>query len=276
MGPFNTLMFEAHRALPGVSVRLLIRVKWLCCVSSLCCCYSLLINCYHCFQRVCLCLHTNVYLHWLYLNGVSVFTAMRGFTHNTWHVVAAKPCSLTFYLSVVLSECMCVWLNKKSLFQCFLKCHFEKLVSFLRECVCVCVCVCECVYSKCDFHLYECLHFLQNKMHTHEAVWKRCCLSEGYFCFSIFSNELRIKVTEVLLKCSCFLTYESVSHVYGIFEYLMISLFISLRVCAFMYMQVCKPIWLGLYDDRNLVIPDFRELQKLKEFLQDKYEKKRW
>ncbi len=53
----------------------------------------------------------------------------------------------------------------------------------------------------------------------------------------------------------------------------MISLFISLRVCAFMYMQVCKPIWLGLYDDRNLVIPDFRELQKLKEFLQDKYER---
>ncbi|XP_016397261.1 arf-GAP domain and FG repeat-containing protein 1-like isoform X5 [Sinocyclocheilus rhinocerous] len=40
--------------------------------------------------------------------------------------------------------------------------------------------------------------------------------------------------------------------------------------------EVCKPIWLGLYDDRNLAVPDFREPQKVKEFLQDKYEKKRW
>uniref|UniRef100_A0A671MC96 Arf-GAP domain and FG repeat-containing protein 1-like n=1 Tax=Sinocyclocheilus anshuiensis TaxID=1608454 RepID=A0A671MC96_9TELE len=40
--------------------------------------------------------------------------------------------------------------------------------------------------------------------------------------------------------------------------------------------EVCKQIWLGLYDDRNLAVPDFREPQKVKEFLQDKYEKKRW
>ncbi|XP_056099285.1 arf-GAP domain and FG repeat-containing protein 1a isoform X4 [Rhinichthys klamathensis goyatoka] len=40
--------------------------------------------------------------------------------------------------------------------------------------------------------------------------------------------------------------------------------------------EACKPIWLGLYDDRNVAIPDFREPQKVKEFLQDKYEKKRW
>ncbi|TRY96742.1 hypothetical protein DNTS_009607 [Danionella cerebrum] len=40
--------------------------------------------------------------------------------------------------------------------------------------------------------------------------------------------------------------------------------------------EVCKRIWLGLYDDRNLTIPDFREPQKVKEFLQEKYEKKRW
>jgi len=44
----------------------------------------------------------------------------------------------------------------------------------------------------------------------------------------------------------------------------------------FMRLQACKPIWLGLYDDRNMAIPDFREPQKVKEFLQDKYEKKRW
>lgn len=41
-------------------------------------------------------------------------------------------------------------------------------------------------------------------------------------------------------------------------------------------LQVCKQIWLGLYDDRTLVVPDFREPQKVKEFLQEKYEKKRW
>lgn len=40
--------------------------------------------------------------------------------------------------------------------------------------------------------------------------------------------------------------------------------------------KVCKQIWLGLYDDRTSSVPDFREPQKVKEFLQEKYEKKRW
>ncbi|XP_041697498.2 arf-GAP domain and FG repeat-containing protein 1 isoform X4 [Coregonus clupeaformis] len=40
--------------------------------------------------------------------------------------------------------------------------------------------------------------------------------------------------------------------------------------------EVCKHIWLGLYDDRTLVVPDFHEPQKVKEFLQEKYEKRRW
>ncbi|XP_041733636.1 arf-GAP domain and FG repeat-containing protein 1 isoform X1 [Coregonus clupeaformis] len=40
--------------------------------------------------------------------------------------------------------------------------------------------------------------------------------------------------------------------------------------------ESCKQIWLGLYDDRTTSIPDFREPQKVKEFLQEKYEKKRW
>ncbi|XP_037533330.1 arf-GAP domain and FG repeat-containing protein 1 [Nematolebias whitei] len=40
--------------------------------------------------------------------------------------------------------------------------------------------------------------------------------------------------------------------------------------------EVCKQIWLSLYDDRTSSVPDFREPQKVKEFLQDKYEKKRW
>lgn len=40
--------------------------------------------------------------------------------------------------------------------------------------------------------------------------------------------------------------------------------------------QVCKRIWLGHHDERTASVPDFREPQKVKEFLQDKYEKKRW
>ncbi|KAK2847063.1 hypothetical protein Q5P01_010062 [Channa striata] len=40
--------------------------------------------------------------------------------------------------------------------------------------------------------------------------------------------------------------------------------------------EVCKQIWLGLYDDRTSSVPDFREPQKVKEFLQEKYEKRRW
>uniref|UniRef100_A0A8C6SG99 ArfGAP with FG repeats 1a n=1 Tax=Neogobius melanostomus TaxID=47308 RepID=A0A8C6SG99_9GOBI len=40
--------------------------------------------------------------------------------------------------------------------------------------------------------------------------------------------------------------------------------------------EVSKQIWLGLYDDRTSSMPDFREPQKVKEFLQEKYEKKRW
>ncbi|XP_072904842.1 arf-GAP domain and FG repeat-containing protein 1-like isoform X3 [Hemitrygon akajei] len=40
--------------------------------------------------------------------------------------------------------------------------------------------------------------------------------------------------------------------------------------------EVCRQIWLGLFDSRSAVIPDYRDPQKIKEFLQDKYEKKRW
>ncbi|KAM8952301.1 arf-GAP domain and FG repeat-containing protein 1 isoform 2-T2 [Pelodytes ibericus] len=40
--------------------------------------------------------------------------------------------------------------------------------------------------------------------------------------------------------------------------------------------DVCKQIWLGLFDDRSSSVPDFRDPQKVKEFLQEKYEKKRW
>ncbi|KAM8778005.1 arf-GAP domain and FG repeat-containing protein 2 isoform 1-T1 [Rhynchonycteris naso] len=40
--------------------------------------------------------------------------------------------------------------------------------------------------------------------------------------------------------------------------------------------EVCRKIWLGLFDSRTALIPDSRDPQKVKEFLQEKYEKKRW
>uniref|UniRef100_A0A8C5JHZ8 ArfGAP with FG repeats 1 n=1 Tax=Junco hyemalis TaxID=40217 RepID=A0A8C5JHZ8_JUNHY len=50
----------------------------------------------------------------------------------------------------------------------------------------------------------------------------------------------------------------------------------QLRVHLLLRHPVCKQIWLGLFDDRSSAIPDFRDPQKVKEFLQEKYEKKRW
>uniref|UniRef100_A0ABI7Y2X5 ArfGAP with FG repeats 1 n=1 Tax=Felis catus TaxID=9685 RepID=A0ABI7Y2X5_FELCA len=49
-----------------------------------------------------------------------------------------------------------------------------------------------------------------------------------------------------------------------------------LRLYLLLRQPVCKQIWLGLFDDRSSAIPDFRDPQKVKEFLQEKYEKKRW
>ncbi|XP_040587302.1 arf-GAP domain and FG repeat-containing protein 2 isoform X3 [Mesocricetus auratus] len=40
--------------------------------------------------------------------------------------------------------------------------------------------------------------------------------------------------------------------------------------------EVCRKIWLGLFDARTSLIPDSRDPQKVKEFLQEKYERKRW
>uniref|UniRef100_A0A8C4QY17 Arf-GAP domain-containing protein n=1 Tax=Eptatretus burgeri TaxID=7764 RepID=A0A8C4QY17_EPTBU len=40
--------------------------------------------------------------------------------------------------------------------------------------------------------------------------------------------------------------------------------------------EVCRHIWLGLYDERSSLMPDFKDPQKAKDFLQDKYEKKKW
>lgn len=111
---------------------------------------------------------------------------------------------------------------------------------------------------------------------THEAVRKRYYLSEGSLFF--FSNKLSIKVTKLLLKTLKSTFFFHVVWQINLFCLFMVFLFYEYLMIShvFMYMQVCKQIWLGLYDDRNLAIPDFREPQKVKEFLQDKYEKKRW
>ncbi|XP_050176306.1 arf-GAP domain and FG repeat-containing protein 2 [Myiozetetes cayanensis] len=40
--------------------------------------------------------------------------------------------------------------------------------------------------------------------------------------------------------------------------------------------EVCRRVWLGTFDPRTSELPDSRDPQKVKEFLQEKYEKKRW
>ncbi|XP_027564075.1 arf-GAP domain and FG repeat-containing protein 2-like [Neopelma chrysocephalum] len=40
--------------------------------------------------------------------------------------------------------------------------------------------------------------------------------------------------------------------------------------------EACRRVWLGTFDPRTSELPDSRDPQKVKEFLQEKYEKKRW
>ncbi|XP_051630155.1 arf-GAP domain and FG repeat-containing protein 2 [Manacus candei] len=40
--------------------------------------------------------------------------------------------------------------------------------------------------------------------------------------------------------------------------------------------EACRRVWLGTFDPRISELPDSRDPQKVKEFLQEKYEKKRW
>lgn len=111
-------------------------------------------------------------------------------------------------------------------------------------------------------------------LHTCEAVGKRCCL------LSIINWEIKgLRFSKNYWNQVFFMFSdmdESLFHTFMVYLLFECLIFFSLCVCAFMHMKACKQIWLGLYDDRNLAIPDFREPQKVKEFLQDKYEKKRW
>ncbi|XP_072704702.1 arf-GAP domain and FG repeat-containing protein 2 [Ciconia boyciana] len=40
--------------------------------------------------------------------------------------------------------------------------------------------------------------------------------------------------------------------------------------------EACRRVWLSTFDSRTSLLPDSRDPQKVKEFLQEKYEKKRW
>ncbi|XP_050843745.1 arf-GAP domain and FG repeat-containing protein 2 isoform X4 [Serinus canaria] len=40
--------------------------------------------------------------------------------------------------------------------------------------------------------------------------------------------------------------------------------------------EACRRVWLGTFDPRTSLLPDSHDPQKVKEFLQEKYEKKRW
>ncbi|XP_023801339.1 arf-GAP domain and FG repeat-containing protein 2 isoform X3 [Cyanistes caeruleus] len=40
--------------------------------------------------------------------------------------------------------------------------------------------------------------------------------------------------------------------------------------------EACRRVWLGTFNPRTSLLPDSRDPQKVKEFLQEKYEKKRW
>ncbi|XP_063157831.1 arf-GAP domain and FG repeat-containing protein 2 [Candoia aspera] len=40
--------------------------------------------------------------------------------------------------------------------------------------------------------------------------------------------------------------------------------------------EACRKIWLGSFDSRSSLLPDSQDPQRVKEFLQEKYEKKRW
>lgn len=140
-------------------------------------------------------------------------------------------------------------------------------------------CVSACIQSKTLLSINAYIVFL----HTREAVGKRCWRIFLFVCLlSIINWELKglsfSKTIEIKFRVFHVFWHGwiSVSHVYGIFALWMSDLFFLFCVCVFMHMKACKQIWLGLYDDRNLAIPDFREPQKVKEFLQDKYEKKRW
>ena len=49
--------------------------------------------------------------------------------------------------------------------------------------------------------------------------------------------------------------------------------------CIYIYdivLQFCKKVWLGIYDSRTFAEPDSKDDQKVREFMAQKYEKKRW
>jgi Arf-GAP domain and FG repeat-containing protein 1 len=41
-------------------------------------------------------------------------------------------------------------------------------------------------------------------------------------------------------------------------------------------LQLCRQVWLGLYDNKSYNEPDSKDENKIKDFMCQKYEKKRW
>lgn len=54
------------------------------------------------------------------------------------------------------------------------------------------------------------------------------------------------------------------------------SIVISSSVVPFTPSQFCRKVWLGLYDSRSGTEPDSREEQKVRDFMVQKYERKRF
>ncbi|KAH0626037.1 hypothetical protein JD844_000736 [Phrynosoma platyrhinos] len=50
----------------------------------------------------------------------------------------------------------------------------------------------------------------------------------------------------------------------------------SISMTTFTESEACRKIWLGTFDSRTSLLPDSQDPQKVKEFLQEKYEKKKW
>ena len=54
------------------------------------------------------------------------------------------------------------------------------------------------------------------------------------------------------------------------------SINVSKLLLSFFSPQICRTVWLGLYDAKTRAGPESREEHKVRDFMIQKYEKKRW
>ena len=63
-------------------------------------------------------------------------------------------------------------------------------------------------------------------------------------------------------------------HTYSQFKF---PIHVPVPCCAFpASLQFCRKVWLGLYDSRSHMEPDSKDETKVRDFMCQKYEKKRW